>query len=452
MKRIKIITILLLATLVLGVSMQMGQSQVPDVYFATTYTMNWSAIDGSDDPEVWVSIHKSDGTVTHHQITDTSYREYNPSIAIAPNGNMIVAWFDKDRPAPGGLLRYAVLDAFGEPIKPPTTPLSSSAWDEYPCVAVTPNGVVFVVYDDRLADPDVVGYTTMDVNGESVSSKKIIQGTVGDIDRPTVAASIHNPHDNRVVIGWWEDDSGTGADQVAFTILDSMGGTIVPRTMITSTASDKSDVNAAILPNGNAVLVWEDGVSGPDLIGYAIIDKSGAIVDSIKQIISGVGDLRHPAVAATPEGNIVIVWEDRSPTPDVIMYTVLDGEGNPVKGPTSLSDTTKQSIYTDVAVDTNGRAVSIWDSDFRDRVAYAFLDSSGNKLNGPMDLTDGTHDVSMTGDYGTRQVAVKPSLEAASPVGGVVAPVNKLEILAPYVALAGLFAAVSIAVIRRRKA
>jgi hypothetical protein len=69
-----------------------------------------------------------------------------------------------------------------------------------------------------------------------------------------------------------------------------------------------------------------------------------------------------------------------------------------------------------------------------------------------MDLTDGTHDVSMTGDYGTRQVAVQPSLEAASPVGGVVAPVNKLAILAPYIVLVGLVAALtSFVVIKKRR-
>jgi hypothetical protein len=37
------------------------------------------------------------------------------------------------------------------------------------------------------------------------------------------------------------------------------------------------------------------------------------------------------------------------------------------------------------------------------------------------------------------------------PVGGIVTPINKLEILAPYLALAGLIAAVSVAIIRRRK-
>jgi len=38
-----------------------------------------------------------------------------------------------------------------------------------------------------------------------------------------------------------------------------------------------------------------------------------------------------------------------------------------------------------------------------------------------------------------------------APVGGVASPINKLEIIAPYLALAGLIIAVSAIVIKKRK-
>lgn len=56
--------------------------------------------------------------------------------------------------------------------------------------------------------------------------------------------------------------------------------------------------------------------------------------------------------------------------------------------------------------------------------------------------------------YSTSDFMIRALVEDASPrpVGGIVTPVNKLEILTPYLALAGLIAAVSkVYVIKRRK-
>jgi len=115
MRRLKFVSILVLTVLVLSSSMQVVQSQITDVYFAAVYEMEWSPSDESTDPEVWVSIHRSDGTVTNIQVTDTSEDESDPSIAIAPNGNIIVAW-----EVVGLSVYYAVYDRWGNIIKTPT--------------------------------------------------------------------------------------------------------------------------------------------------------------------------------------------------------------------------------------------------------------------------------------------------------------------------------------------
>ncbi len=440
--RAKLITTILLATLVISLPIQMAHSE-PDVYFAATYEMSYSKYDSSTDREVWVSIHKSDGTVTHHQITNTPRHDFEPSIAIAPNGNIIVAWWGYIYP-----LGYAVLDSLGRSIKSPTQ-LSSSTKDYIPCVAVTPNSVVFVVYEDYEPAPDQVAYVTMDDDGENVSSEKYIQGIEGEADYPTIAASIHNPDDNRVIIAWVEYDTSTATSQIFFTILDSTGGTLVPRTKITDTSLRTWDPNAAILPDGKAVIVWEHAPQTglPRTIQYAIIDESGLTFESGE--ISYNNDLRQAAVAATPQGNIVIVWRDNG-----IMYMLLDSEGNMIKAPASLSDPYR-GLQADIAVNTLGIGVGIWESRLpeapRSQIMYAFLDSSGNKLNGPRMLTDGTYSVALNGWDGTRQIAVRPA-HITTPVGGLVTPTNKLAVLSPYLALAGLIVAIStVYVVKRRK-
>ena len=338
MRRLKFVSILVLAVLVLSSSMQVVQSQITDVYFAAVYEMEWAPSDESTDGEVWVSIHRSDGTVTDIQVTDTSEDESDPSIAIAPNGNIIVAWEVVG-------LYYAVYDRWGNIIKMPTV-LSSQLLDRDSCVAVTPNNVVFVVWEStRPGDGiDDVAYVTMNVDGENVSPERRISGVEGDISDPTVAASTKNGADNRVVLAW-EDFDGEN-DQVAFTILDSSGNTLVSKRALTDTTEENEDVNAAILPNGNTVIVWEgnwEETSGDD-VGYAIIDSSGTPVVPVT-FISRPTDIDGPGVAATPSGNIVIVWDEMEGEfgPDDVMFTILDGMGNTVVSITKLADSTSTS-------------------------------------------------------------------------------------------------------------
>lgn len=437
---------LLLATLIVGSSTQLAQSLLPGVHFATVYEMSWSAVDSSTDDEIWVSIHYTDGSITNTQVTDTSGYESDPSIAIAPNGNIIVVW----EIIPDSVY-FAVLNRAGQIIKGPTV-LSSVAEDSDPCVAVTPNGVVFVVWEYTPPDPDQVAYVTMDANGGNITPAKYISGVKGDIDDPTVAASTKNAEDNRVVIAW-EDADGV-EDHVAFTILDSSGTTLVSKRTITAAITEyQEEINAAILPNGNVVIVCEAGgpSTGED-VGYAIVDRSGALVVPVT-FIDRPQDIDEPGVAVTPGGNIVIVWTEEvgaaAPVDDV-MYTVLSSAGDTIKPVTKLTDSAKSEDEPDVIVDNNGKVVIIYEQELSpdDRVDFAILDSNGNKQ-GTDKLTDGTYDADLEGEDGSRQVATEAKF--SRPVAGVVVPVNKLAVLAPYLALAGLVAVVSAIIVARRK-
>jgi hypothetical protein len=105
----------------------------------------------------------------------------------------------------------------------------------------------------------------------------------------------------------------------------------------------------------------------------------------------------------------------------------------------------------DVAVDQNRNVVIIYEQPLSpdDKIDFAILNSNGGKL-GDGQLTDGIPDDTLDGDGGWRQVATRPGIQTA--VGGVLSPITKLEILAPYLALVGLIAAVStVYVIKKRR-
>lgn len=445
MTKFKIAIILLLTTLVLAVSANAAQSQFSNILFTAVYERDRTDDAGSDD--IWVSIHRASGVVEEVQVTDTEFDDENePSIAMAPNGNMIVTWEMEE----ADTIYYAVLDLAGNFVKNPTA-LSTGPDDESACVAVTPNNVVFVVWESYDGtSTDDVAYVTMDVNGNNVSTEKRITAVAQDITDPTVAASTKNNDDNRVVIVW-EDDDGVN-DQVAFTILDSNGNTLVAKKTITTTTLSNEEINAAILPNGNTVIVWEgDGTSPSDDVGYAIMDRSGGLVVPVT-FLARPNDIDATGVAATPEGNSIIVWdEEGTGGNDDIWYMVLDSNGNMIKSVSQLTASDKDVDEPDVAVDQTGKSVIIYEQPLSpdERIDFSILDSIGNKLSGGQ-LTDGIPDDTLDGDGGWRQVATRPGGQVA--VGGVVAPVNKLMILAPYIALAGLIAAVStIYIIRKHK-
>ncbi|OGD52998.1 hypothetical protein A3K80_03600 [Candidatus Bathyarchaeota archaeon RBG_13_38_9] len=444
MTKFKILIGLLLTTLVLAVSANVAQSQFSNILFAAVYERDRT--DDADSGDIWVNIHRTDGVVEEVQVTDTEFDdENNPSIAMASNGNMIVTW-----DVEGNTVYYSVLDLAGNFIQNPTA-LSTGPNDRDACVAVTPNNVVFVVWESYDgASADDVAYVTMDVNGNNVSAEKRITAVAQDITDPTVAASTKNNDDDRVVIVW-EDYDGVN-DQVAFTILDSNGNTLVAKKTITTTTKSNEEINAAILPNGNTVIVWEgDGISPGDDVGYAIIDSSGGLVLPVT-FLARPNDIDSPCVAATPESNSIIVWDEEDAiNNDDIWYTVLGSNGNTIKPVSQLTVSDEDVDEPDVAVDQTGKVVIIYEQPLSpdDRIDFSILNSIGNNLGGGQ-LTDGIPDDTLDGDGGWRQVATRSGGQA--PVGGIVAQVNKLMILAPYLVLVGLIIVVStVYIIKRRK-
>lgn len=90
-----------------------------------------------------------------------------------------------------------------------------------------------------------------------------------------------------------------------------------------------------------------------------------------------------------------------------------------------------------------------------------FLDSTGNSLwSSPFQLDSSVSSISISSDGGTLAVGTGAFLTAylfstgfpqPRPVGGFVLPVNKTEVLAPYLALAGLITAICMVHIIRRR-
>ncbi len=418
------------------------------MYFAQTYVME----DESGFDQVWVSIMNEDQAVTDVQITneDGERDVEDPSIAIAPDGNIIVAWQYWD----GSYyqIHYAVLDSSGAVIKGETALTSSGKTESYdPCVAVTPDGKVFIVWEYNPDGDDPVTYAVLDSSGNILTTQTNISRPE-DVDDPTVATSTKDATNNNVVIAWEEND---GDDQVWFTILNSAGGTVVAATQVTSNGEYSEDINVAVLPGGNFAIVWEESDGSDEQIWFTIRGADGGIIKGNTQVTTSGEDSYQPGVAATPGGNIVIIWSEPVDGEDEnVFYTILNGSGNVVKIITEVTTSSFSDDDCDVAIDQNGNIVISWE-DWQgegDKVDFAILASDGTIVTTDQALTSGTYDVDLDGGEGRRQVATKPTPATTPvPVGGEAYSPDKMTIVAPWVALGIAIVAGTGMLVRRRR-
>jgi hypothetical protein len=434
-----------------GASAQSGWS----MFFAETYEMNYSQWDSTTDNEIWVSIMYEDQTVKHVQLTDTSKYDRWPSIAVAPNGNIIVAWGHQTEVEPGNWqnqIYCSILNRSGTVVKADIL-LSSPSYGIDPCVAVTPNGKVFVVWEVYVLDNgnQPLSYAILDTAGNIVTPQTNIAGTY-QMDDPTVATSTKDSSNNNVVIAWEEEDDSRYW-QVWFTVLDSNENTLVANTQVTNTSRNSEEINSTILPDGNFAIVWEEeDESGDDQVWFTIRDGAGNTVKANTQLTISTDDSGDPAVAATPGGNIVIVWEEWVSEDDSVFYTILDSSGNVVKPIAQVNTSSEDNDDCDVAIDQNGNMVISWEQWIAsDRVGFAILDPGGTIITTDLALTDGTYDIDLDGGEGRRNVATMPTTPDR-PVGGGAYTPDKLAILAPWVALALAIVSGTTIVIRRSRA
>lgn len=412
------------------------------MYFVQAYEME----DSSTNDQIWVSIMHEDQTVTDVQLTNEDGEWYveDPSVAIAPNGNIIVAWLRYNLSSGEFHIYYAVLNSNGAVVKGETV-LASNDENEDPCVAVTPDGKVFIVWEHEDGD-DLVACAILDSAGNILTTQTNITRPE-DVDDPTVGTSTKDAANNNVVIAWEEGDGSPNDNEVWFTILNSSGGTVVASTQVSSSPKASEDVNVAVLPGGNFAIVWEVSDGSDEQIWYTIRGGDGSIVKGNTQLTTSTEDSGEPSVAATPGGNIVIIWTEDE---EDIFYTILNGSGNVVKAIAQAGGLPDTDNHPDVAIEQDGDTVISWENwAGTDQVVYTILGADGAIVVVNQDLTNGTYDVDLDGGEGRRQVATKPT--PLRPVGGEAFSPDKMSVVAPWITLAIAITVGTGMLVRRRR-
>ena len=95
MKKMKgnIIVVTILATLICSLLVPSTVSVANQgMFFVSVYELNYSATDSSTDYEIWITIVYENGSTKDVQITDNSVGDEDPTVAVASDGTIAVAW------------------------------------------------------------------------------------------------------------------------------------------------------------------------------------------------------------------------------------------------------------------------------------------------------------------------------------------------------------------------
>jgi len=195
--------------------------------------------------------------------------------------------------------------------------------------------------------------------------------TVNSYSDSTQRAPLIINYGNEFVVFWQSIDqsaAGSGGDILAKKI-DTNGNSASFEEIINdSTSYDQERHDAAPLSNGKIAVTWASHSGKAETIfdvKYKILDAdlTGSPEQRANTFLSN--SQTKPAIAASPNGGFVIVWEswDQDGSDKGIYARLFDNDGNPVSEEFLVNETTLNSQgRPDVAYLSNGNIVVIWES------------------------------------------------------------------------------------------
>jgi len=302
--------------------------------------------------------------LTDHSGATMSTYDYDPAVAVAPNGRIGVLWYrDLDDYSTGTSrslynVYFAVLDASGNVVAPPTNITNNNDW--YQWDPVTYNVPQF--YDPRIA-------------------------ATGD---------------NRFVLAWTRDhqESAGRVDDIYYAIRDANGAEVGAITRLTNdTAGSDTRYKApalASLSSNRVFLSWFRGEGANDDIYYAVVGSDGTLVRAATDLSvdETVVEWNNWDAVQLSDGKILAVWEAWGCFPGEwvprIRFALLDTSYNRMGTPACLGKAEAAvtgDVGVSVAADDAGHAILTWmdsDYDYRRNLYYALVDGSGSVLTDPM--------------------------------------------------------------------
>lgn len=327
-----------------------------------------------------------------------------PAIIETLDHNFVHVWneYQHGQNVWGWVLRYAVIDRFGEVIKAPTN--LSSLYDvggyynltNQPTLAVSADGKIGVVWSSVIQNPaglvnDNIWLAIINTSGSLVYSPVNLTnndawgswqaGNMVQLYDPDISASA----DNRFFITWEKMNQSADTYDIFYTIRQSSGAVVVPVTAMTASVSGTFYFpTAQIALSGNRFFVTYAyyHLSGQNYVRellYRVFDSGGGTLTPPSTL-----DFYAETAVQLSGGNILLANAEYE---EQIRYQIRNGTSYGLVSEFGLSHPSGKVGYRTLAVtkDANNRGILTWSDTNSRYLYYAYVaGSNGALLSGPV--------------------------------------------------------------------
>ncbi|MDQ3990737.1 MAG: hypothetical protein M3245_00290 [Actinomycetota bacterium] len=289
-------------------------------------------------------------------LSDPGQKADDPQVAMDPGGNAVVVWRRYDgansriqaraRSASGALSGVQTLSAAGR-------------MAQHPQVAVDLAGNAVVVWERYDGANWRIQARRRSASGGVLSAVQTLSPKGEDDFYPQVAV---DGGGNAVVV-WYRFQAGM--HRLVQARGRSASGVLSAVQTLSPEWEDAYDPQVAVGRRGNAVVVWENGSFGWQVQARGR-SASGALSD-VQTLSPAGGNAYDPQVAVDPGGNAVVVWRRHGGANWRVQSRGRSASGA-LSAVETLSPVGQDANDPQVAVDSGGNAVVVWENDTNSRI------------------------------------------------------------------------------------
>jgi hypothetical protein len=298
-----------------------------------------------------------------------------PAIAANRNGRVAVVWEDdRDSTAPADNTHSEIfLRLFnnGTPlyeVKLSGGGTSGVAWKHVaPDVGLDDRGNAVVVWAD---DPDGNGfynipYRVVSPTGAVLASGRANANTDGQQVFPKVSVDPDGVPGSTSAVAFtvvWEDIQGTNPATVRAAGYTA-AATKAYEVVASQTAGDHRRPDVAVLPSGEALVVWEEDAdaNGFDNVGLVRLARANGAVALSRRIANAQagGQQQRPAVAASYAGDFAVAWESDHTGTRGVWARSFTAAGSPRHAEVGVSSGAG-AVAPAIGIDDQGNVALAW--------------------------------------------------------------------------------------------
>jgi hypothetical protein len=321
---------------------------------------------GGKTPDIWY-VQSADGGKTWSKPVDVSSSpgtSMDPAIDVGKDGSVVAVWTDTSGSEASPDI-YFSRSTDGKTWSKPQNLSNSPGVSSEPDVDIGSDGAIHVIYLDTSAGSNAdVWATSSSDDGKTWSKPQNISDTPGKSMTPSIGVG----PDKSANVVWIDTSSGEASPDVYFTRSTDGGKTWSKAVDASNTPGLSADADIDVDDKGKIFITWADtaqGAKNADIMVSSSAD-GGKTWSKPVNVSNTPGNSSDPAIAATGNGKVAVIWVDTSESakePDVYVATSGNG-GKTFTKARNLSNTPGASKEPDIAVAVGGKvAFAVWEDE-----------------------------------------------------------------------------------------